>query len=95
MQRFVDGMDIVVKKGRSINPYLESTAISVQNIQEVQTGVIEYSFVQTSMWYVDPDKRCKFIFVAKKDTGTIIGWRYNDKPEYCLQSQKNKGDATL
>lgn len=87
MRRFVDGMDNVVRKGSSINAYLKSSVISIQHIQEVQAGVMEYFFIQTNILFVDSDKRCKFVFVVKKDTGTIIGWRYNDKPEYCLQSQ--------
>jgi hypothetical protein len=87
MKRFADGKDIVVRERSSIYGYLKSPAISIQHIQEVQSGVMEYFFIRTNTLFVDSDKRCKFVFVVKKDTGTIIGWRYNDKPEYCLQSQ--------
>jgi hypothetical protein len=91
MQRFADGKDRVVREHRSnINSYLKSPYLyppvtSTPSIQESQSEIMEYSFTQNGM-DSHPERRCKFIFVVQKATGTIIGWRYNDKPEYCLQA---------
>ena len=87
MKRFVDVKDEVVRSGSSIYPYLKSKAVSIDYSQEVQPGVVEYAFIETFKWHVDPDKRCKFIFVVEKDTGTITAWKYNNKPEYCLENR--------
>jgi hypothetical protein len=86
MKRFVDGTEIVVREHRSIKRYLTSSAVAIQDIREVSPKVMEYSFVETYRWMVEPDKRCRFVFIVDKETELILGWRYNDKPQYCLQS---------
>lgn len=87
MQRFAEDTNIAVKKGNGINPYLASSVMSVEHIEEVQPGVLEYSFVQTNRGYAPQDMRCKFVFIVNKANDRITGWRYINKPEYCIKDQ--------
>lgn len=76
-------MDDGIKKHEFISQYLRSPTLSLQETNEVQSGIVEYSFVELGKWFTAPEERCKFIIVAEKNSGTVIGWRYNSKPEYC------------
>jgi hypothetical protein len=87
MKRFVDIKEWVVKSKQRVDGYLEkTTGVDLLGIQEIRPGVLEYSFIDKKKYrpFEDPSKNsCKFIFVVDKNTGVIIGWRYNDKSEYC------------
>ncbi len=85
MQKFADDMDRIAKKGGSINPYLDSSAMAIEGIEEGEAGVMEYTFEQTQRTYVPPDQRCHFALLVKKETEKIQGWKYKGKPEYCVK----------
>jgi hypothetical protein len=89
MERFVYTKDMVVRENHNISGYLDSrSGVDVENVKEVQPGVLEYSLIGKKGWLRDdPDKRCRYIFVVSKQEGAIIGWRYNGNPEYCVQSR--------
>ena len=79
-------MDQNVAQHENINGYLSPTSgVALEGVQEVRPGVIEYAFEPRHYW--SEEVKCKFIFVVVKETGTIIGWRYNGKPENCLQAR--------
>ncbi len=82
-QNFRDIKDDVVRQNVHISGYLKSPTVSLQDMSEVRTGIVEYAFVELGKWFTAPEERCKFILVVEKNSGTIIGWRYNGKPEYC------------
>ena len=82
MKRFRDQRDQDVAQQENINRFLlPRLLIVVRDVQEVRPGVMEYSFEPKYSW--SEEVKCKFILVVAKDTGTIIGWRYNGKPENC------------
>ncbi|MFZ5524671.1 MAG: hypothetical protein ACOY9D_11415 [Pseudomonadota bacterium] len=87
MQRFVYHKDMAVSRQENIGGYLKPksgrSGVSLEGVQEVQPGVMEYSFIDKLKIFVSAEKKCRFILIAQKDTGTIIGWRYNGNPEYC------------
>ena len=90
IKRFADQMNRNVADHESINGYLRPGLLFVvKDVREVRPGEVEYFFEPEKFyWWGDAEKmKCKFIFVVAKDTGTVIGWRYNGKPENCLQAR--------
>ncbi len=86
MQRFKGQMDQNVIEQSNITPYIGPNTLDVlRDVQEVRPGVMEYSFESRHYWSVEV--KCKYIFVVAKDTSRVIGWRYNGKPENCLQAR--------
>lgn len=87
MKRFKDQNDQNVARQKNINLYLKPNSLFVaKDVQEVSPGVMEYSFEPRRYWG-NEEMKCKYIFVVAKDTGTLIGWRYNGKPENCQQNR--------
>jgi hypothetical protein len=67
---------------RVLNP---RSAVVLLGVQEVQPGVMEYSFEdKKAKWFTPAEAKCRFIVMVNKDSGTEIGWRYNGNPEYCI-----------
>lgn len=88
MRRFVQTKDFVVMRQENIHGYLDPhSGVNLESVTEVRPGVLEYSLLVKYPIFNSAERRCRFIFVAQKDTGTIIDWRYNGKPEYCTQSR--------
>jgi len=90
MNRFKYWMDQDVAQQENISIFLRPHLLfAAKHIEEVRPGVMEYSFEpEHYYWFGNTeDMKCKFIFVVAKDTGTIIGWRYNGKPENCQQNR--------
>ena len=88
MKRFKDQMDKNVAEKHNIEASLHPPGYSilgVRKVEEVRPGIMEYSFEPKHFW--SEDGKCKFIFVVAKDTGTVIGWRYNGKPENCQDAR--------
>jgi hypothetical protein len=86
MRRFKDQMDKSVAEKDNIDTFLHPRVLSVvRNVQEVRTGVMEYSFEPKHFW--SEEGKCKYILIVAKDTGTLIGWRYNGKPENCQNAR--------
>jgi hypothetical protein len=84
MERFKYHKDRAVSERDNINDWLNPrAAVVARDVQEVRPGVMEYSFEPKHSWEVE----CKFILVVEKDTGTVIGWRYNGKPENCQDAR--------
>lgn len=84
-KRFVYWMDRDVTEQKNISSYLRpKSGVELEGVQEVRPGVMEYS-LKGKRWFTSEEDKCKFIFVVAKDSGTVIGWRYNGKPENCLQ----------
>jgi hypothetical protein len=84
MQLFVEQMNMTIREKTNIavalNPH---SGVALVGVQEVQPGLVEYSFVDKMTLFVPVEMKCRFVVVVEKDTGTMIGWRYNSKPEYC------------
>ncbi len=88
MQRFVHQMDMDVSQHENISGYLKPTSgVTLENMQEVRSGVMEYSFKDKLVLFTSEKEKCRFIFVVEKNAGTIIDWKYNGRPENCLQSK--------
>ncbi|MBI2779326.1 MAG: hypothetical protein HYX62_06045 [Gammaproteobacteria bacterium] len=86
MKRFKAQRDKNVSEKANINDFIGPNKLSVvRDVREVRPGVLEYSFEPRHYW--SEEVKCKYIFVVAKDTGTVIGWRYNGKPENCLQAR--------
>lgn len=87
MQRFVYHKEMAVSRHEDIDGYLKPSSgrsgVSPEGVQEIKPGVMEYAFVDKLQIFVPAEKKCRFILVVQKDTGTIIGWKYNGNPEYC------------
>jgi len=90
MQRFVYHKDEGVRRQENIDEWLQPSSgrsgSSLESAQEVKPGVMEYAFVDKLKIFVPAAKKCRFILVVQKSTGTIIGWRYNSNPEYCTSN---------
>ena len=87
MRLFAEHMDTSVMRQEKIQEYLSPhSGVSLEDKKEVQFGLMEYSFVDKLKIFVPVEKKCRFIWVVKKDTSTITGWRYNSKPEYCTSN---------
>lgn len=64
-----------------------TSAVVLKGKQEVQPGVMEYAFEEKkAKWFTPAEAKCRFIVLVEKDTGTMIGWRYNGNPEYCAEN---------
>jgi len=88
MRRFVESTDYSVMRQENIHGYLDPhSGVTLEAVKEVRTGILEYALLAKYPIFYSEEKRCRFIFVVKKDTGTIIDWRYNGKPEYCTQNR--------
>lgn len=85
MQLFVYQMSMTVFRNKAnIERFLKpQSGVALESVQEVQPGVMEYAFVDKLTLFVPLEKKCRIIVVVQKDTGTMIDWRYNSKPEYC------------
>lgn len=84
MKRFKDQMDQNVAQKEAIDNFLRPNLLfAVKGVKEVRPGVMEYYFEPRHYW--SEEVECKFIFVVTKST--IIGWRYNGKPENCRQAR--------
>jgi|SRR5665647_928931 len=88
MKRFADWNDKYVREhNQNIDAFLSPhSGVLLEGAQETRPGVMEYSFVG-KIWFTPDEKKCRFIFVVEKDTGTIIGWSYKSKPEYCYNNR--------
>ncbi len=68
----------------NVSGYLRpQSGVNLEDVKEVQPGILEYSFIDKVKIFIPVEKKCRFILVVQKDTGTITGWRYNGNPEYC------------
>ena len=87
MRLFAEQTNMTILRKTNIDAYLSPrSGVALEGVQEVQFGVMEYSFVDKLTLFVPVEKKCRFIVVVQKDTGTMIGWRYNSKPEYCTSN---------
>jgi hypothetical protein len=87
MRRFVYWRDRNVAEQENINTYLKPrSGVALESVHEIRPGVMEYS-VKSKRWFTADEAQCRFIFVVDKDSATVIGWRYNGKPEYCFQNR--------
>ena len=88
MQIFVEQKNMTILQKTNIDGYLNPrSGVTLEGVQEVQPGVMEYSFVDKLKLFVPAKKKCRFIAVVQKDTGIMTGWRYNSKPEYCTSNR--------
>jgi hypothetical protein len=88
MRRFVESTDNSVMRQEKIHGYLDPhSGVTLEGVKEVRPGILEYSLLAKYPIFYSAEKRCRFIFVVQKDTGTIIDWRYNGKAEYCTQNR--------
>lgn len=86
MKRFADQKDRNVAERENISVFLRPNLLFVvRGVQEIRPGVMEYFFEPKYSW--SEAVKCKYIYTVAKDTGTIIGWRYNGKPENCQQNR--------
>ena len=84
MQRFVESIDNTVMRQEKITRYLDlHSGVTLKGVKEVRPGIMEYSLQLKYPIFHLAEKRCSFIFVVQKQTGKIIDWRYNGKPERC------------
>jgi hypothetical protein len=84
MQLFVEQKNMTIRDKTNIEAYLNpQSGVALEGVQEVQPGVMEYAFVDRLKLFVPVEKKCRIIVVVEKDTGTMISWKYNGKPEYC------------
>lgn len=84
MQLFVEQMNMTIREKTNIAVALNpQSGVALVGVQEVQLGVMEYSFVDKMTLFVPVEKKCRFIVVVDKETGTMTSWRYSSKPEYC------------
>ena len=85
---FVEHTNYSVAIKQNIAGYLNPRSLVVLlGTQEVQPGVMEYSFEEKRAKLFRPaEEKCRFIVVVDKATGTMIGWRYNGNPEYCTEN---------
>lgn len=87
MQLFAEHMNMTILRKTNIDAYLKPrSGVALEGVQEIQLGVMEYSFVDKLTLFVPAEKKCRFIMVVEKDTGTMTGWRYNGNPEYCTDN---------
>lgn len=88
MQLFVERKDTVVMRQEKIQEYLSpSSGVNLEDMKEISPDVEEYFLVDKVKIFVPVEKKCRFVFIVQKSTGTIIGWRYNGKPEYCTSNR--------
>ncbi|MEQ1837332.1 MAG: hypothetical protein ABL858_03170 [Candidatus Nitrotoga sp.] len=88
MQIFVEQTNMTISRKTNIDAYLKPrSGVTLEGVQEVQPGVMEYSFVDKLKLFVPAEKKCRFIVVVQKDTGAMTSWRYNSKPEYCTSNR--------
>jgi hypothetical protein len=79
---------MTIARKRNVEDYLNPrSAVVSTGSQEVKSGVMEYSFEEKrAKLFRSAEEKCRFIVVVEKDTGTMIGWRYNGNPEYCTDN---------
>jgi len=89
MQLFVEHTNmIVLGKKANIERFLKPrSGYALEGVQEVEPGIMEYSLVDKLILFVPVEKKCRIIVVVQKETGTMINWRYNSKPEYCTENR--------
>jgi hypothetical protein len=80
--------DTTIARKRNIEDYLNPrSAVVSTSVQEVKSGKMEYTFEEKlAKLYRSAEEKCRFIVVVEKDTGKMIGWRYNGNPEYCTDN---------
>ncbi len=80
--------DTTIALKRNVEDYLNPrSAVVLTSMQEVKSGVMEYSFEEKRAKLFRPaEAKCRFIVSVDKDTGTMIGWRYNGNKEYCTDN---------
>ena len=84
-QRWVYWSDRTVADHENIKGFIISTSgVALEDVKEVRPGVMEYYFRDKRIFTGDKE-RCRFVYVVETNTGTVIGWRYNGNPEYCVQ----------
>jgi len=88
MRLFAEHKDTTVWRKTNIHDYLSpQSGVNLEDKREVQPGIVEYNLVDKLIIFVPAEKKCRFIFTVREDTGEIIGWRYNGKPEYCTSNR--------
>lgn len=88
MQLFVKHMNATILKKTYIDGYLNPrSGVTLEGVQEVQPGVMEYFFVDKLRLFVPAERKCRFILIVQKETGIVTDWRYNGKPEYCTSNR--------